>query len=188
MTAMFGIDVLSGPVVASPGVADLAVHLALGDLYDYEEASSMLASAAAIAREMTGRSVGETKYRLSCQLRTAEHVVLPYPSTSCAVDAVRVDGASVPASSYELVQIGPWRALSWSSAPAGDRLEIEFTSGERIVTGTLRSLLLIVAADLYRSRESLVPGSASPASITAKWLASLERLVYAGPYMLAEVF
>lgn len=180
---MYGIEVIAQPTITDPAVADLAAHLGLGDLYDAADAAAVLSAAAAIASDLTGWSVGSTRYRLTCRhIQTSPSVLLPKPSPSFAIDDVRVDGAVVPSADYELVQDGPWRALKWLTAPAGERLAVTFTSGETALKNPLRALALIIAGDLYRSRESQTPGAMSPSSLTAQWLAGLQRVHYPGPY------
>lgn len=184
---MYAIEIIAGPAIASPSVADLAAHVGLGDLYDAADAAAVLAAAAAIARERTGRSVGQTQYRLVCRHESGEFVFLPYPGQTCAIDAVSIDGEVVEPGRYELARKGAWFALRWLAEHQGDRLVVEFTAGGQDLTGLQRQLVLVQAADLFRSRESFTPGQMSPAAVTAEWLASLDKLVYAGPYAYEEV-
>lgn len=179
---MYGIDIVTGPTITSPSAADAAAHLALGDLYDAADLAAVLLAAATLAREMTGRSVGQTSYRLYCAFTAGKDVLLPYPSESCAITSVTVDGAAVSSANYSLVRQGAWWALKWITEPSGERLEVAFAAGEATLEPELRSLVLILCGDLYRSRESSTPGTTAPASITAERLAWLQRLYYPGPY------
>lgn len=171
------------PPVLDAAVLDLAArHLGLGDEADQIDLLMIVQSAARLASEWTGRAVGQCSVRFRCALPAAPvaSITLPLCASPCAASSVSVDGVALSPAQYALSRGGRFWRLGFTPAVSGASFEASYTVGSGTIDDADLRLLLVLAGDLYRCRESA--GVPETGSITARLLADSRRVRYDGPW------